>query len=114
MKYFKPSEFNDFEKMQDKLLSKLDYTRHILELPISINSDYRSPEHPIERKKDKPGEHTYGAAVDVKSVGGEYTLKLVKAAIEAGFTRIGINRKKNFVHLGIGYPGAAQVSIWTY
>jgi len=114
MKYFKPSEFSDFDKMDKTLLSMLDDTREELGLPISLNSSYRSPEHPIEAAKDKPGEHTYGAAVDVKSQGGEYTFKLVKAAIKVGFTRIGINRKKNFVHLGIGYSGAAPVSIWTY
>jgi hypothetical protein len=41
-------------------------------------------------------------------------LKLVKAAIKVGFTRIGISRKNNFVHVGIGYPGAPETTIWTY
>ena len=64
--------------------------------------------------KDTPGEHSYGAAVDIESVGGGKTFRLVKAAIEVGFERIGISRKKGFIHLGIGYPGAPLKTIWTY
>ena len=114
MKYFTESEFNEFEKMDPKLLEKLDQLREAYGYPIKLTSTYRSPDHPIEAKKTKPGEHAYGAAVDIACVGGEATFKLVKAAIEVGFTRIGISRKNNFVHVGIGYDGAPPVTIWTY
>jgi len=114
MKYFDKSEFNNFEMMDEKLLSMLDKMRVIYVYPIKITSDYRSPEHPIEATKEQPGEHAYGAAVDIESVGGGKTFRLVKAAIEVGFTRIGISRKKGFIHLGIGYPGAPEKTIWTY
>ena len=116
MKYF--DNENDFkgnmDKMDPKLLTMLDELRETYGYPIILNSSYRSPDHPIEAKKNKPGEHTYGAAVDIKCMGGEATFKLVKAAIETGFTRIGISRKNNFVHVGIGYPGAPETTIWTY
>ena len=92
----------------------LDDLREAYGHPIKLTSTYRSPDHPIEAKKAKPGEHAYGAAVDIACVGGEATFKLVKAAIETGFTRIGISRKNNFVHVGIGYPGAPAITIWTY
>ena len=114
MKYFTESEFNEFEKMDPKLLEKLDQLREAYGYPIKLTSTYRSPDHPIEAKKTKPGEHAYGAAVDIACVGGEATFKLVKAAIEVGFTRIGISRKNNFVHVGIGYDGAPPITIWTY
>ena len=114
MKYFDKSEFNNFEMMDEKLLSMLDKMRGIYGYPIKITSDYRSPEHPIEAAKEQPGEHAYGAAVDIESVGDGKTFRLVKAAIEVGFTRIGISRKKGFIHLGIGYPGAPEKTIWTY
>tara|TARA_R100000329_G_scaffold100438_1_gene82881 strand:+ start:1040 stop:1384 length:345 start_codon:yes stop_codon:yes gene_type:complete len=114
MKYFDKSEFNNFEMMDEKLLSMLDKMRGIYGYPIKITSDYRSPEHPIEAAKEQPGEHAYGAAVDIVSDGGGKTFRLVKAAIEVGFTRIGISRKKGFIHLGIGYPGAPEKTIWTY
>ena len=114
MKHFTESEFNEFEKMNPKLLEKLDQLREAYGYPIKLTSTYRSPDHPIEAKKTKPGEHAYGAAVDIACVGGEATFKLVKAAIEVGFTRIGVSRKNNFVHVGVGYDGAPPITIWTY
>tara|TARA_Y100001968_G_scaffold50241_2_gene40838 strand:- start:468 stop:812 length:345 start_codon:yes stop_codon:yes gene_type:complete len=114
MKYFKENEFNNFEMMDSKLLDMLDKVREIYGKPIRITSSYRSPEHPIEAAKKQPGEHAYGAAVDIESIGGASTYNIVKAAIEVGFKRIGISRKKGFIHLGIGYPGAPSKSIWTY
>lgn len=114
MKYFTESEFNEFEKMNPELLEKLDQLREAYGYPIKLTSTYRSPDHPIEAKKTKPGEHAYGAAVDIACVGGEATFKLVKAAIKVGFTRIGISRKNNFVHVGIGHDGAPPITIWTY
>lgn len=114
MKYFEESEFNEFNKMDPKLLEMLDTLRENYGYPIKLTSTYRSPEHPIEAKKAKPGEHAYGAAVDIACIGGEAAFKLVKAAIQTGFTRIGISRKNNFVHVGIGYPGAPETTIWTY
>jgi zinc D-Ala-D-Ala carboxypeptidase len=114
MKYFNESEFNDFDKMDPALLLMLDNLREVYGYPIKLTSTYRSPEHPIEARKAEPGEHTHGAAVDIACVGGEATYKLVKAAIEVGFTRIGISRKNNFVHVGVGYEGAPPITIWTY
>jgi uncharacterized protein YcbK (DUF882 family) len=114
MKYFNESEFSEFDKMDKALLIMLDNLREVYGYPIKLTSTYRSPEHPIEAKKAKPGEHAYGAAVDIACVGGEATYKLVKAAIEVGFTRIGISRKNNFVHVGVGYEGAPPITIWTY
>ena len=114
MKYFNKSEFSNFDMMDEKLLSMLDEMREIYGYPIKITSSYRSPEHPIEAAKKQPGEHSYGAAVDIVSDSGVKTFRLVKAAIEVGFTRIGISRKKGFIHLGIGYPNAPEKTIWTY
>jgi uncharacterized protein YcbK (DUF882 family) len=112
LKYF--NDQDDFkgnmDKMDSKLLGMLDALRAEYGFPIVINSSYRSPEHPIEAAKDKPG----GAAVDIKCVGGEATLRLVKAALKVGFLRIGVSRKKNFVHVGVGYPGAPNMTMWTY
>lgn len=116
LKYFTDEhDFNgNMDKMDPKLLGMLDALRKEYGYPIKLTSHYRSPDHPIEAKKDKPGEHTYGAAVDIACVGGEATYKLVAAAIKIGFKRIGISRKNNFVHVGIGYPGAPETTIWTY
>lgn len=114
MKYFEESEFSEFDKMDPVLLAMLDDLREEYGYPIKLTSTYRSPDHPIEARKSKPGEHAYGAAVDIACIGGEATFKLVKAAIAVGFTRIGISRKNNFVHVGVGYSGAPETTIWTY
>ncbi len=116
MKYFKDKEDfkGNMDKMDPKLLSMLDELREEYGYPIILNSSYRSPDHPIEAVKSNPGEHTYGAAVDIKCAGGENTFNLVAAAIKVGFRRIGISRKSNFVHVGIGYPNAPETTIWTY
>ena len=100
--------------MDPKRVEKREQLREGYWDPIKVTSTYRSPDHPIEAKKTKPGEHAYGAAVDIACVGGKATFKLVKAAIEVGFTRIGISRKNNFVHGGVVYEGAPPITIWTY
>ena len=87
-----------------KLEDKLGYE-------VAITSGYRGPDHPIEARKAKPGEHSTGLAIDVAVVGGTAVFDLTKAAIELGCKRIGISRKKNFVHLGLS---DRVTSIWTY
>ena len=79
---------------------------------LTITSGYRSPEHPIEAKKNSPGEHTTGLAVDIAAIGGTAVFKIVEAAIKLGCKRIGISRKSNFVHLGL--DSNRVTSIWTY
>lgn len=74
-------------------------------------SGYRSPDHPIEAKKKKPGEHAEGLAIDVVAVGGTPVFEIVEAAIDLGCKRIGISRKSNFIHLGLSNR---VTSIWTY
>ena len=64
MKHFNESEFNEFDKMDKALLIMLDNLREVYGYPIKLTSTYRSPEHPIEARKTKPGEHAHGAAVE--------------------------------------------------
>lgn len=85
-----------------------------------ISSGYRDKSHPIEAKKDKPGEHTYGMGADI-ICSGSNALALVCIAIEKGIQRIGINQKgayiDRFIHLGIAdrLPGNDfPVAIWSY
>ena len=59
MKHFNESEFNNFDKMDPKLLEMLDNLREAYGYPITLTSTYRSPQHPIEARKSKPGEHAY-------------------------------------------------------
>lgn len=119
-KYFSANESGldggRFDKLNPDLLKKLDEVRELYGKPITITSSYRGPDHPIEAAKPNgPGVHSLGVAVDVAAVGGTETLEIVRAAVAAGFERIGISRKKNFVHLDIADKTHMKVkSIWTY
>ena len=119
-KHFSPNEpgldGGRYEKLIPQLLEQLDEVREIYGKPIIITSSYRGPDHPIESAKPGgPGVHSFGAAVDIAAVGGTETLELVRAAIGAGFERIGISRKKNFIHLDIADKTHQRTkSIWVY
>jgi|TARA_R110000764_G_scaffold154063_4_gene242012 uncharacterized protein YcbK (DUF882 family) len=98
--------------LKTEMLNFINDLEQSLGYEITITSGYRSSEHPIEAKKNKPGEHTEGLAIDVAAVGGTPVYKLVKHAMDLGCKRIGISRKSNFVHLGLSKDRVT--SIWTY
>jgi len=81
--------------------------------PMVVSSGYRCPDHPIEAKKSKPGEHTTGTCVDIACHGFD-AAALTKLALENGATRVGWNQKgaSRFIHLGWSkeYPRGT----WTY
>ena len=105
----------NIEDLSPELKCKIDELEQEIGREVICTSGYRSVTHPAEASKPKGGEHmAFGNAVDIASIGGYDTYVLVAAAIKIGITRIGINRKKGFCHLGIGYPGAAKTTIWTY
>ena len=83
--------------------------------PMVVTSGYRSPLHPEEAKKERPGEHTFGRAVDIAVRGGD-AVELLQIALAHGITRIGVNQKgkSRFLHLGMGAPGLPSPMIWSY
>lgn len=91
----------------------LDSIRMEYGKPMIVTSAYRCPNHPIEAKKSKPGEHTTGMCVDIACSGFDAAL-LTSLAVKYGATRIGWNQKgsSRFVHLGWSsdYPKGT----WTY
>ncbi len=113
LKHFKLREFNcsatGENYMNPLFLERLDILRERVGFPFVITSGYRSPKHPEEIHKDVPGQHTIGVAVDIKVENGVQRYKLVKHALEMGFTGIGI--AKTFVH--IDDRNSVPV-IWTY
>ena len=88
--------------MDDDFMGMLDQLREIYGKPLRVTSGFRSVDHPVERKKQKPGAHTTGNACDL-GVHGEEAYKIVKIAQEIGFTGIGVAQKGNiasrFIHL---------------
>lgn len=70
--------------------------------PMTISSGFRSKNHSAERKKNRPGTHSMGCAVDIK-VHGSDAFRLVMLAEKHGFTGIGVKQHSNpayrFIHL---------------
>lgn len=90
-----------------------------LAAPIFLSSGFRCVKHPVEQEKDRPGEHTYGMAVDILCHGIK-ALEIIRLAQARGVKRIGVHQKGNangrFVHIGIAdrYNLTFPAAIWTY
>jgi len=80
--------------------------------PMKITSGFRDATHPIEAKKMRPGEHTFGMCCDIACNHGADRYRLITIALKHGCTRIGI--AKTFVHIGLGAPGLPNNVIWEY
>tara|TARA_R110002096_G_C14661910_1_gene728337 strand:+ start:24133 stop:24579 length:447 start_codon:yes stop_codon:yes gene_type:complete len=76
--------------MDPEFLKKLDELRKRCGFPLYVVSGYRSPKHPVEKVKVKPGQHTNGTAVDIRALSDVYRYIILKHAIDLGFTGIGV------------------------
>jgi len=87
--------------------------------PMKVTSLYRSPSHPVEEKKEFPGTHTMGKAIDI-GVGRGRAYRLLELALSEGFTGIGIKQhgSSRFLHLDMVQPGEAhhitRENLWSY
>ena len=102
---------------EQRILDKLQALRTHIDRPFYITSGYRSPTHPIEVRKRRPGEHSTGRAADI-ACRGDLAYNIIKAATLFGFTRIGVKQSGSgrFLHLGTsteaqGYPSP---TVWSY
>ena len=113
MKYFSYDEFKCKETGENKIkpdfVARLDLLREACGFPFVITSGYRSPEHSIEAAKEKPGTHAQGIAADIAVKNGIERGKIVRAAIDLGFTGIGV--AKDFVHVDIR---GGELVVWRY
>lgn len=121
-KYFTEDEFRcqcgcDQVKVDENLLYKLDSLRAIVNFPLQVTSGYRCPDHPIEARKQTPGTHSTGKAVDI-GVSREKAHKVLYVALEMGFTGIGVQQKGNnrFIHLDVctDEDGFSRPTVWSY
>jgi len=119
--YFKPKElqckFTGEEGFDPDFLVKLNVIREECGFSFPLSSAYRSPQHPIEARKERLGAHTYGKAVDILA-NGENALEIIRVALKHDIKRIGIQQKGGgrFIHLDDcteeeGFPSPA---IWSY
>jgi uncharacterized protein YcbK (DUF882 family) len=122
MKYFTSKELQcshcGASGMDEEFMNKIETLREKLGFPFPVNSAYRCPEHPIEARKKTSGTHSTGQAMDI-GVMGDRAYRLLEAALEAGFTGIGINQKGSngrFIHLDDveSSIGRHRPWIWSY
>jgi zinc D-Ala-D-Ala carboxypeptidase len=118
LRYFTPREFEckhcGENRMQDGFLRKLDDLRHKLGFPLRVTSGYRCPTHNQRVSTTGPaGPHTTGRAADLAVDRGQAYLVL-KAALDAGFTGIGVQQKGTvrFIHLDDLSDG--RPTVWSY
>lgn len=112
-KYFKIGDFDCQETGENEMVAefiyKLDELREACGFPFYITSGYRSPNHSIEARKAKPGQHAQGIAADIKVGGGVQRRDIVKKAMVMGFGGIGV--AKDFVHVDIRETAPV---LWVY
>jgi len=109
----------DQGRMDEEFMEKLIELRVRMVCPMRVTSHYRGPDHPLEKKKTRPGAHALGRAVDI-AINGEDAYRLIKNAPNFGMTGIGVSQKgahsKRFIHLDDlpGTPKRPRPRIWSY
>ena len=99
--------------MQPAFMGRLQALRYAYGKPMLITSGYRCANHPAESIKAMPGSgtHSQGIAADI-GVSGADAQTLLRLALEANFTGIGIQQKGHgrFIHLDI----REHPALWSY
>jgi len=99
-------------KVDGRLLEALEKLRKAINRPILINSGYRCPEHPIERRKKKPGYHSLGIAADIR-VEGMPLRELYEEVLKIPeFAGIGVDPDNRYIHVDVRDEKARVY--WTY
>ncbi len=119
MKHFDESEFYcqcgecglDWEYMQPDFLEMLDDARQQAGVPFVITSSIRCEDHNRDEGGAIDSAHLTGYAVDIRVHGSRERFMVIKGALAAGFTRIGI--AKAFVHMDCSPDHDSQVA-WVY
>jgi zinc D-Ala-D-Ala carboxypeptidase len=104
--------------VQPGLIYRLDELRSQYAKPIVITSGYRCPDHNARvSSTGRTGPHTTGLAADI-GVSGRDAVALLRLALQAGFTGIGVQQKGvgRFIHLDMipDSHAAKRPWIWSY
>tara|TARA_R110000823_G_scaffold45440_3_gene117091 strand:- start:8163 stop:8543 length:381 start_codon:yes stop_codon:yes gene_type:complete len=105
------------EAMDERFIERLTSLRADWGNPMTVTSAYRCPSHPIEAKKQNPGAHSSGRAVDI-AIDREDAYNLLCAALGHGFTGLGFKQKGSarFIHIDdlTKEEGWPRPTIWSY
>ena len=88
-------------EMSLEFMIKLQALRYALDEAMIVTSGFRAKEHSIEARKQTPGFHAEGIAVDI-GCHSDRAWDIVKIAMQLNFYGIGISQKNGrprFIHL---------------
>ena len=116
MKHFKESEFkcccgNCYDKMDKKMLAKLDMAREVAGTSFVINSSWRCEANNEEEGGKKNSAHLRGNAVDISCTNSASRMAILDSLFAVGFTRIGIGN--TFIHADSDMELPQEV-LWLY
>lgn len=115
-KYYSPSDFVceccDESKVSLSLINKLNAMCNELGYMLTVNSSVRCKTHNYEVGGSETSSHLpLCYALDVEALTSRQRYGIIKAAMNAGFNRIGIGHK--FIHLDCD-PGKDVDVCWLY
>ena len=96
---------------EEEFLARLNIARGIAGKPWKVTSGCRCKEHNKAVGGTANSAHLKGLAVDIAAPIGTKKFEIIKAALESGFTRIGVG--SNFVHID-GDVSKPQNTLWLY
>lgn len=104
--------------MDSAFMAKVVSLRRELGFPFVVTSAYRCPAHNQKVSTTGPnGPHTTGHAIDI-NVHHAQAIAFLRAALDHGFTGIGLNQKGpvtgRFIHLDDLGPPHPRPNCWTY
>ena len=105
--------------MNPETMQRFDRARELAGIPFVITSAARSRDHELRMKRTGNSSHVFTAtkkahALDIRFGDSKRNCFLiVNALIRAGFTRIGINFVKGYIHADDD-PAKDQQIIWSY
>ena len=90
---------------------QLDNARKQAGIPFVLNSAFRSVAYEKSKGRTGAGDHPQRKGVDIRCNTSSNRMKIVRALLDNGFTRIGIG--KTYIHAGMG-KDLPQNVIWHY
>ena len=127
MEYFKYSEFDcnccgansGKENMDVEFLEMIDEARSYARIPFHISSGFRCKDKNqdlIDKgyAASKTSSHLIGRAADIACTNSKDRALIIGSLLEAGFVRIGISGKQNFIHVDNDVENKVFPVIWLY
>ena len=114
--YFNQNEFDSPDlddsgsMMQKSFILKLDEARSYANIPFRVTSGYRTESHNKKVGGVENSSHRRGFAADISATTNSQRIKIIKGAVYAGISRIGVS--ENFIHLDDD-PDKSE-SLWLY